>query len=431
MKQLFMLFFVACLATCASAQFIPLQNNQLYQNFSPGRIIVSENSRTFAVSGQSTALGGFSELKGSTDGGATWGTFNSSIIATGTNVSEGLVLYTYQERYCQSLEVTNLVQGTHFIRENCMGNPYQFVGTPFAHSGSVFSTTSQWDGTIGRYTTKLRRLNGQGEEIVSHSAGVMQIMKFSDAAHGWYIAVDDSLGPLIATQYQTSDGGASWQLRHDFPPFSRAIDAYCRISFVSSTDGFLTCANRLYATSDGGNHWIPRGVYDGNICDLAFVSPQIGYMIRNAALYRTSDGGMNWSWQRPVSYNLTEDFKGYLLTSCDDKAYLVSGDSVYVTASATGVNNSSILPTSFSLKQNYPNPFNPVTTITFELPRATIVRLVIYDLLGREVVRLADGLVEAGSHLVTFDGKPLASGTYIYRLETPDLTIIKKMTLLK
>ena len=76
------------------------------------------------------------------------------------------------------------------------------------------------------------------------------------------------------------------------------------------------------------------------------------------------------------------------------------------------------LPVSVKLSRNYPNPFNPETTIEYTLPRAETVRLVVYDLLGREVARLVDGLRPAGRHQIRFRAGELPSGTYVYRLET-------------
>ncbi|MCH8327939.1 MAG: T9SS type A sorting domain-containing protein, partial [Candidatus Marinimicrobia bacterium] len=56
------------------------------------------------------------------------------------------------------------------------------------------------------------------------------------------------------------------------------------------------------------------------------------------------------------------------------------------------------LPSEIALHSNYPNPFNPSTTLQLDLPQAGVVSLVVYDLLGRELTRLADGRLEAGFH---------------------------------
>jgi flagellar hook assembly protein FlgD len=94
------------------------------------------------------------------------------------------------------------------------------------------------------------------------------------------------------------------------------------------------------------------------------------------------------------------------------------------------------LPTSFSLSQNYPNPFNSSTEIEFALPQSGPVTLVIYDIQGREVRRLLDSDIEAGSHSVIWDGydnsnEHVASGIYFYRLISDGASQTNRMTLLR
>ena len=88
-------------------------------------------------------------------------------------------------------------------------------------------------------------------------------------------------------------------------------------------------------------------------------------------------------------------------------------------------------PDAYELRQNYPNPFNPSTTISFGMPEDGPVRLTVYDMLGRQMATLVDGFVVAGRHEVRFDAGGLASGMYLYRLETPERTLMKTMTLLR
>lgn len=94
------------------------------------------------------------------------------------------------------------------------------------------------------------------------------------------------------------------------------------------------------------------------------------------------------------------------------------------------------LPLEFQLSQNYPNPFNPVTRIDYSLPQVTDVSLVVYDILGREIIRLVDEHKEAGYHQVYWQGhdrfgRSLASGIYIYRLKTSQYSRSRKLVLLK
>lgn len=86
---------------------------------------------------------------------------------------------------------------------------------------------------------------------------------------------------------------------------------------------------------------------------------------------------------------------------------------------------------SFVLTQNYPNPFNPGTKIQYTIPTQNIVKLTVYNLLGKEIATLVNEKQSAGSHTVTFNGSNLTSGIYFYRLESGSQALVKKMTLLK
>lgn len=85
----------------------------------------------------------------------------------------------------------------------------------------------------------------------------------------------------------------------------------------------------------------------------------------------------------------------------------------------------------YLLRQNYPNPFNPATTITYQIPESGNVTLKIYDVLGNEVATLVDGHQPQGLHNVVFDASRLASGVYMYKLQSKDFVSVKKMMVLK
>ncbi len=93
------------------------------------------------------------------------------------------------------------------------------------------------------------------------------------------------------------------------------------------------------------------------------------------------------------------------------------------------------IPITYNLSQNYPNPFNPVTKINYDLPKDAKIKLVIYDILGREVKTLLNNeLKTAGRYTVEFNGSNLASGVYFARIlvnEGKDFIAVKKMVLVK
>jgi hypothetical protein len=92
---------------------------------------------------------------------------------------------------------------------------------------------------------------------------------------------------------------------------------------------------------------------------------------------------------------------------------------------------SHLKPADFALNSNYPNPFNPRTVLSYDLPQACDVTLVIYNTLGQVVATLVDGHREAGSYTVEWDGSGVASGMYLYRLEADAFAETRKMILLK
>ena len=96
----------------------------------------------------------------------------------------------------------------------------------------------------------------------------------------------------------------------------------------------------------------------------------------------------------------------------------------------------SVLPTSFNLNQNYPNPFNPITSIQYELPEDALVNITIYDMMGRNVKTLINGLQKAGYRSVQWNAtnssnEPVSAGLYIYTIQSGNFLQTRKMVLVK
>jgi len=83
------------------------------------------------------------------------------------------------------------------------------------------------------------------------------------------------------------------------------------------------------------------------------------------------------------------------------------------------------------LYQNYPNPFNPVTHIRYGLPKASEVKIELFNILGQRVVKLLDEKKPAGYHIIDFNANQFATGVYIYRIEADSFVKSKKMLLIK
>jgi len=137
-----------------------------------------------------------------------------------------------------------------------------------------------------------------------------------------------------------------------------------------------------------------------------------------------------------ISFTLPTDSAWYAVISNVDRV----ANSSYVTVavnlyedSEQGIGSRMVAmkPEVFWLGQNYPNPFNPMTTISYNLPMAGLTRLALYNLLGQEVAVLLDSYQGAGLHRVVVDGSRLASGIYLYKIETGNCQATKTMTLIK
>ena len=93
--------------------------------------------------------------------------------------------------------------------------------------------------------------------------------------------------------------------------------------------------------------------------------------------------------------------------------------------------NGTNIPKEFKLYSNYPNPFNPATIIKFDIANATPTKLIVYDITGREVMRVIDEKLNPGTYSIDFKGDNLSSGVYFYKLTTDSYLDTKKMILIK
>jgi hypothetical protein len=127
----------------------------------------------------------------------------------------------------------------------------------------------------------------------------------------------------------------------------------------------------------------------------------------------------------------------YKIGTVKNAAFAYCGDgpaNVYYNAEQllTGIQQTgNQMPVSYSLSQNYPNPFNPATNIDFSIPKTGMVRLILFDMMGREVSVMIDKVLSTGKYTVDFDASKLASGVYFYKMTSGDFTDVKKMVLVK
>ena len=133
----------------------------------------------------------------------------------------------------------------------------------------------------------------------------------------------------------------------------------------------------------------------------------------------------------PVTFTPSSDsifFTDFLMVGSPAGTDTVELSGIGIVVSVT---DEFILPENAALHQNYPNPFNPQTTLSYSIPIPGSVSLKIYNILGKEILSLVSEFQPAGNYEITWDASNIASGVYLYRLQTGDFVRTKKMVLLK
>ncbi len=196
-----------------------------------------------------------------------------------------------------------------------------------------------------------------------------------------------------------------------------SANAFTKTSLkLNDIPALMTAENRWYRSPSGGNKL--KNTPNANIWNRSFDFDRRGWMYYHDTLdcaYSTASGVY------------TAALGGYPV---GDLNWFPSQKALWLVDPAMDIAPGA-LPLEFSLSQNYPNPFNPSTRIEFSVMKDAKVKLEVFDLLGRSVATLVDGPQHAGQHFVDFNASNLASGFYIYRLSSPQLTIAKKMMLIK
>ena len=152
------------------------------------------------------------------------------------------------------------------------------------------------------------------------------------------------------------------------------------------------------------------------------------------SLIKSADNGA--SWQNFVEGMTPEN------ADLDSRCLALSNNGILYTGTVgiglfktshpiTAVENEYMLPNEYGLSQNYPNPFNPRTIIRYQIPADSFVKLRVYDILGNEIATLVNEEKSAGFYEIEFTRPGLASGIYIYRINSGNFSQTKKMTLLR
>ena len=243
--------------------------------------------------------------------------------------------------------------------------------------------------------------------------------------------------------FRSYDAGATW---NSFKISADVIPNYPRsIAFVDDNNGLIAArGGYLIKSMDGGATWsatnnpdTSANCYPNSV--VAIPGTDIIVAMDDIGAYYTSDLGATWAKigmpeETAADYIVSGEFlntaMGYVFT--DNGLVLRFENQVTGTSRPVTMNT----PNDFQLHQNYPNPFNPTTQIVFSMPRAADVKIMIYDILGRKIRTVYEGFKGAGTHQVIWNGlndadAQVSSGTYIYKLQTKDINLQRRMLLLR
>ncbi|RPI13404.1 MAG: T9SS C-terminal target domain-containing protein [Ignavibacteriae bacterium] len=359
------------------------------------------------------------------------------------------------------------------------GNTWQAKQVYSSHLNSIFFIDNNTGFTVGTDGAILKTVNG-GSNWTLYNTGLAWILTgvhFANANTGYVCGyhINRGGGSVI---FKTVNGGTTWTIKQ----FS--FNKLNKIYFIDANTGFtvgIKPGNAIWKTTNGGQSWNEKHVgfaYEPK--DIYFINSYLGIAAgRHGLVLRTNNGGNNWV--QDIS-GTTNDLYGVSMTSdntnillCNIKGYIVglegiilknnnvptlscgthkvyichNGNTLCVDTHAVsahlehgdflgqcGNENQNQYPTNltinnFKLYANYPNPFNPTTKIKFDLPYDANTKLIIYDVLGVEVARLADCDLPAGQHEYEWNAANYASGVYYYKVETGGFKEIRKMILVK
>lgn len=278
------------------------------------------------------------------------------------------------------------------------------------------------DGTVlTGWGNRILLMTDQGEDLPGGLASEFHFTAIVQDSARVLWAANQSAGVFKSTDLGVTWTGSDTGLAH-----------LQVLSMTVAADGSLligTRADGVFRSTDGGDTWMPTGLSNGEVQVLASGSAGRVYAGLPSGVRMSTNFGETWT---DVSAGLSNvDVHAFAVAPGDRVFCGTWGDGVYQMIESTVSVPSLVVPEEFSLSQNYPNPFNPRTTIEFDLPVSADVRLIVYDLLGREVSVLVNERKNAGTHKVEFDASTLASGVYLYRLTAGGFSHSKKLAILR
>jgi hypothetical protein len=228
--------------------------------------------------------------------------------------------------------------------------------------------------------------------------------------------------------FLSTDNGTSWSDDNTGLLWATQVSAFA----VSGTNIFAATDHGVFLSTNNGASWTStsNGWEYSYVADFASSGTNIFASTGYGGLYRSTNNGISWpAVAGPLALIGPLAISGTNLFAGTHEGVVWRAPLSEMTTSVEG--SAAGLPAHFTLDQNYPNPFNPTTVVSFQLPVAGNVTLVVYDMVGREVSVLVDERKDAGVYEVRFDGSNLASGVYFYRLHAGNFVATKRLLLLK
>lgn len=292
----------------------------------------------------------------------------------------------------------------------------------------------------------LVRLDSQGNEVWTRDLGG-EVKSVATLADGGFVCSgnQNETGGVFLVRTD-ANGDSQW-----FRYFGGGFDGHGNQLVQLADGGYAVCGYNAFIRTNSNGDALWQSQTNLNFGNLMAVTETRDGGFLSAGCRGTTDCNIfvakynsagDTVWTKMWGSSFSDAANAVLQVS--DSCYLVAGRYGYaepnswIAAYLAKLRESSLsssqpqiaLPIKFELAA-FPNPFNPSTTLSLTLPKTGSVRLAIYDILGREVKLLQEGVVEAGEHAVTFDGSHLSSGIYFARLESAGLVKTQKLLLLK
>lgn len=360
------------------------------------------------------------------------------------NMNTGFV--TYNNKLCKTIDggitwdtvykVSNNVQGEfHWLKGiNFLNTSYGFLEHSMAgmqHGGTTLMKTSDNGSGWTNFGT-LYSSSCYGASCSGNSMNDFQMKSENTGyyiSYGWYSTHFGGTTESYALMKSTN-GGTNWI---SINANLNSTNIY-KINFINENTGFaIIDSMKFVKTLNGGGTWTLVSNI-GNIgYDLTMLDELNGFIKDDRKIYRTFNGGITWEMQPIIISSFSTISKvsffnpqlGYAIGSKGSVFKTTTGGSTFIN------NTGSQISEGYKLSQNYPNPFNPETKIQFSIPKNAQIKIIVYDLLGREVKELVNEFKQQGSYAISFNGANLSSGIYFYKLITDDFIDTKKMILVK